>query len=149
MNFKVGDKVRVKSAEEIRETLDDFDNAGYYHDDGTYREMRFASEMYSFCGNEYAIKEVCDNGSYRFVGDSREWNFIGKWLELVETSEERCYVSSFTDVPQERVFINKILALEGDAETCLDTECSECSRNECMLYDLIHAIREYKGKKND
>ena len=148
MNFKVGDRVRVKSAEEVRETLNDFDNAGYYHND-IYREMRFASSMYPFCGKEYVIKEVCDNGSYRLVGDSREWNFIERWLELVETSEEHCYVSSFTDVPQERVFINKVVGLEGDAEVCLDTECSECSRDECMLYDLIHAIKEYRGIKND
>ena len=148
MNFKVGDRVRVKSAEEVKETLNDFDNAGYYHND-IYREMRFASSMYPFCGKEYVIKQVCDDGSYRLVGDSREWNFIEPWLELVETSEECCYVSSFTDVPQERIFINKVVGLEGDAEACLDTECSECNRDECMLYDLIHAIREYRGIKND
>lgn len=98
-----------------------------------------------FCEKEYVIKEIRDNGSYRFVGDSREWNFIEKWLELVETSEERCYVSSFTEIPQGKVFIDKILALEGEAETCLDSECSECSRAECIFYDLIHAIREYRG----
>ena len=76
MNFKIGDKVRVKSAEEIKETLDDFDNAEYYHDDGTHREMRFASSMYPFCGNEYVIKEVCDNGSYRLIHAIREYRGI-------------------------------------------------------------------------
>lgn len=148
MKFKVGDKIRVKSAEEIKETLNEFDEAEYYHD-GSYKTIRFASSMYPFCEKEYVIKEICDNGSYRFVGDSNAWNFIDKWLELVEISDESCYVSSFTEVPQEKNFIDKILALEGDAENCLDIECSECSRSECMLYDLIHAIREYRGIKND
>lgn len=147
MNFKIGDKVRVKSAEEINKNLNAQSNVRYFHE-GSWREMHFASDMFNFCGKEYVIREICDNGSYRFCGDPEEWNFIEDWLEPAEIHEESCYVSSFTDEPQtpkEKEFIETILGLENEVQGCLDTDCSECSRHECILYDLQNAIKEYKG----
>lgn len=147
MKFKIGDRIRVKSEAEINATLDESNHARYPMSDGSYHIILFADDMYNYCGKVYTILKICENGTYKLVDRSGgDWNFIDDWVEKYE--ETPCYVSSFTDEPQtpkKEEFIETILSLEGDAEACLDSECSECNRDECICYDLLNAIKKYRG----
>lgn len=147
MKFKIGDRVRVKSKVDINATLDDSNHARYPMSDGSYHMILFADDMYNYCGKVYTVLKICENETYKFVDRSGgDWNFIDDWLE--EYEEPPCYVSSFTDEPrasEKEEFIDKILDLEEEAELCLDSSCSDCSIDDCIVYDLLNAIKKYKG----
>lgn len=73
MKFKAGDKVRVKSWEEIVKTLDDSDTCnGVYFDD----------EMEEFCGSILTIGPWNDDGVYE--DNKSGWIWSEQWLEPVK-----------------------------------------------------------------
>lgn len=92
MKFKVGDKVKVKSLEEIKklpyhkidgeviygncEDTDKFGNIITAHNS-------FINDMCRFCGKEFVIEEVNENGNYKLKNTNR-WNFIACWLERTQ-----------------------------------------------------------------
>jgi hypothetical protein len=51
LNLKAGERVRVKSAREIRATLDE---------KGNNRGLEFSREMLRFCGQEFTVLQRCD-----------------------------------------------------------------------------------------
>lgn len=94
MKFKVGDKVKVKSLEEIKnlpyhsirvegedifgkcEDTDKFGNIITVHNS-------FVDSMYGYCGKEFIIEEVSDDGNYK-LKNAFSWNFIACWLERTQ-----------------------------------------------------------------
>lgn len=102
MKFKVGDKVKVKSLEEIKklpnhrvdrgngdihgecEDTDEFGNIITAHNS-------FLDSMFEFCGKEFVVGEANENGNYKLKG-VYIWSFIACWLErtqhYVETFDE-------------------------------------------------------------
>ena len=97
MNFEVGDKVRVKSYEEIKKTLDS-DSIIHYYYKGDRKYLSFNGEMISFCENVYTISDISCNGNYELENDEgTSWWFADDWLEKV-VEEKPYYVSSFGDI---------------------------------------------------
>lgn len=100
MKFKIGDIVKVKSLKEIKnlpyhqmdgedihgncEDVDKFGNIITAHDS-------FIDDMCRFCGKEFVIEEVDENGNYK-LKNACGWHFIACWLEraqyYVETFDE-------------------------------------------------------------
>lgn len=50
--LKAGDRVRVRSKEEIRQTLDEYDK---------YKGCLFVSDMWQHCGREYRVLKVVEH----------------------------------------------------------------------------------------
>ena len=102
MKFKVGDRVKVKSIEEIKklpyhhvdrgnaniygkcEDTDEFGNIIIAHNS-------FIDLMYEFCGKEFVIEKAYDNGNYK-LDNASIWSFIACWLELTQR-----YVETFDE----------------------------------------------------
>ena len=102
MKFKVGDKVRVKSYEEIKmlpyhhvdkengyihgkcEDTDEFGKVIIAHNS-------FIDLMFNLCGKEFVVEEVKKSGNYK-LKNAGSWHFIACWLErtqyYVETFDE-------------------------------------------------------------
>ena len=100
MKFKVGDKVKVKSLEEIKKLpyhkMDGEDIFGKCEDTDEFGNVitannTFTSSMFKFCGKEFVIERVNDNGNYSFKNTDC-WSFIACWLELTQH-----YVEFFDD----------------------------------------------------
>lgn len=92
MKFKVGDKVKVKSLEEIKKLpyhkMDGEDIYGNCEDTDKFGNIitahnSFIDDMRRFCGKEFIIKEVDENCNYKLKNTSR-WNFIACWLERTQ-----------------------------------------------------------------
>ena len=78
MKFKVGDKVRIKSVEDIIKTLDNGDSCGdmFYCEDGMSR----------YSGGVYDIVSADEDGDYDLnVGGVMDWYWIDEWLDPVVT----------------------------------------------------------------
>lgn len=119
MKFKIGDKVRVKSLEEIEamsKRMGDSWITEYKNSKGELDEGYFADEMTCFCGNEYVICDVNEDGEplYYFQGDSHEYYFLEYWLEPAET-EKPIFVSSFDGEEEDKV--SKLQAILEQIET--------------------------------
>ena len=92
MKFKVGDRVKIKSLEEIKnlpchqmdgesihgkcEDTDKFGNIITAHNS-------FIKDMFEFCGKEFVIEEADENCNYKLKNTSR-WSFIACWLERTQ-----------------------------------------------------------------
>lgn len=100
MKFKVGDKVKVKSFEEIKKLpyhkMDGEDIYGKCEDVDKFGNIitvhnSFIDEMCRFCGKEFVIEEVNEDGNYK-LKNACGWCFIACWLEraqhYVETFDE-------------------------------------------------------------
>lgn len=72
MKFKTGDKIRVKSWKEIKETLDD---EGRSPD-----RYRFTKEMKELCGKDFEIKKIVFGDGYEIEGPSRIWFLDESWV---------------------------------------------------------------------
>lgn len=101
MKFKVGDKVKVKSLEEIKKLpyhkMDDEDIYGNCEDtDGLGRVIEagdyFTPEMHDFCGREFVIEHAIE-GHYKLSDGECSWYFIASWLELLSQH----YVETFDE----------------------------------------------------
>lgn len=100
MKFKVGDKVKVKSLEEIKKLpyhkMDGKNIYGKCEDTDKFGNVitahnSFIKEMYKYCGKEFIIEEAAENCNYR-LKNVINWSFIACWLEqapyYVETFNE-------------------------------------------------------------
>lgn len=93
MNFKTGDKVRVRSWEEIRKTLERR---------GEYKGYYFPNEMKAYCGKNITLGRCVDSGVFR---DSREnWSWCCAWLEPIESAEKK---------ERESVKMEKVVVVRG------------------------------------
>ena len=124
MKFKVGDKVRVKSLEEIKtmsERIGDSWITIYKNSKGDLKEGYFSDEMTCFCGNEYVICDVGKDGEplYYFQGDSHSYYFIEDWLEPIE--EKSIFVSSFDGEEEDKA--SKLQAILEQIETLAAEAC--------------------------
>lgn len=81
MSFRLGDRVRIKSLEDIRKTLD--------HDDKASNHTYFNPLMAAFCGQTAVVKEIATNGNI-ILNDLKEpngssfWCWCEEWLEPAE-----------------------------------------------------------------
>lgn len=93
MNFKTGDKVRVRSWEEIRKTLERR---------GEYKGYYFPNEMKAYCGKNITLGRCVDSGVFR---DSREnWSWCCAWLESLENDKKK---------EKEPVKMEKVVVVRG------------------------------------
>ena len=109
MKFKVGDKVRIKSLEEIaamstRDSDGDYLTRYTYYDQETCRDVTddlyFVTEMFKLCGEECVITDYNEErGHYYLDGELivvRNYQFLEGWLEKIEESG---YVADFSGKP--------------------------------------------------
>lgn len=93
MKFKVGDRVKVKSLEEIkklpRHYVDEEDKSihGECEDTDKFGNIitahnSFIPGMYLFCGKEFVIEEANESGNYKLR--NIVWGFIACWLEKAQ-----------------------------------------------------------------
>ena len=94
MKFKVGDKVKVKSLEEIKNLpyhsirVEGEDIFGKCEDTDKFGNIitvdnSFVDSMYGYCGKEFVIEEVYENGNYK-LKNACGWGFIACWLERAQ-----------------------------------------------------------------
>lgn len=92
MKFKVGDKVKVKSLEEIKKLpyhkMDGEDIYGNCEDTDKFGNIitvhnSFIKDMHKYCGKEFVIEEAGENCNYKLKNTSR-WSFIACWLERTQ-----------------------------------------------------------------
>lgn len=109
MKFKVGDKVRVKSKEELKKlfrknaTLDNEGDWDYEYklSDGSEEDIYFVSEMKAACGEVAEIVSISEDYELFeleferdiFPDDDEDYQFIEDWLEPY--TDKPVYVSSF------------------------------------------------------
>jgi hypothetical protein len=118
MAFKVGDKVRVKSFEDIVKDVEADEDGDYLLKysipDGGSDKLYFCSSMRIFCGEVYTIKQITNvegliilctsNGEVlRDDEDSDAWLWAKEWLIAYENTK---FVTSFSDdgTPTKRTF---------------------------------------------
>ena len=92
MKFKVGDRVKVKSLEEIKKLpyhkMEGEDIYGNCEDTDKFGNIitvhnSFIKDMFEFCGKEFVIEEADENCNYKLKNTSR-WSFIACWLERAQ-----------------------------------------------------------------
>lgn len=93
MNFKTGDKVRVRSWKEIKQTLTS---------KGTYKGYSFPEEMKAYCGKNIILGRCVDSSVFR---DSKEnWSWCCAWLESLENDKKK---------EKEPVKMEKVVVVRG------------------------------------
>ena len=92
MKFNTGDKVRVKSWEEIKKTLDDC---------RAREDLLFAPEMKEFCKKEFIIKQVCSYN--RFMVKDNRWIWHADWLEPLPKTEKAVLVRGMSEYDVRRL----------------------------------------------
>lgn len=92
MKFKVSDRVKVKSLSEIKKLpyhkIDGEDIYGNCEDTDKFGNIitvhnSFIKDMFEFCGKEFVIEEVEEDGNYK-LKNAFCWNFIACWLERTQ-----------------------------------------------------------------
>ena len=91
MGFKIGDKVRAKSWEEIEKTLD---SDGYCHD------MYFNGKMKEYCGKIFRLEK----GFCNTFLDPDGWEWVEEWLEPIESAKKK---------EKESVKMEKVVVVRG------------------------------------
>lgn len=100
--FKPGDKVWVKSIEEIKKAAGDF----YETQDGVERYIfssvgyDFIPGMYEYCNRLVTIKEDKGNDIYSIEEDGDHWRWASCWLNKDKPSSI-AYVSDFSGTIEE------------------------------------------------
>ncbi len=92
MGFKIGDKVRAKSWEEIEKTLD---SNGYCHG------MYFNGKMKEYCGETFRLE---DSYCYDAFYGPEDWLWAEEWLEPIESAKKK---------EKESVKMEKVVVVRG------------------------------------
>ena len=105
MKFKIGDKVKVKSFEEIKKLpntiIDEHDGIrGFCEDTDMLGNVitthnSFVSPMFEFCGKETIVKQAREDCGY-ILADTCGWGFIASWLELKEPNDSH-FIETFDE----------------------------------------------------
>lgn len=85
-NFEIGQRVRLKSWEELEPIKNDFPSIN--------------EEMYEQCQGEFITDEINESGYFVFkVNDRKTWT-IAPWMcnAVIETQEPRATLYSFDDI---------------------------------------------------
>lgn len=99
MNLKVGDKVRVKSLEEIAKIAKEYDKEDeVYIFDGYYD---FVEEMFKYCGKQVEIKEIKEIEYEPCTYYLKEDNGVFSWIEDWFVKEEPYYITDFDGTVEE------------------------------------------------
>lgn len=108
MKFQIGDRVRVKSLDEIAKMSDkdeegDFCTEYEHYDTDTCRNISdgcfFIKDMFKFCDGVFTISGYEEDlDIYYLEGDDNYFSFIDKWLDL-EKPKESGYVADFSGNP--------------------------------------------------
>lgn len=87
MKFKIGDKVRVKSFDEIKKgafLVDGFECEFNYRDSCEMpRHILFVSDMFPCCEKVFIISEVSDDDTYLLKEDDEKFWWLESWLDPV------------------------------------------------------------------
>jgi hypothetical protein len=80
LNYKIGQKVRIKSFEEI-ERITTLRGRSYYYNGEDNYTIWFHKNMQEYCGKIATIKDIDDDGEEYFLLEKRfhSWNWKG-WM---------------------------------------------------------------------
>ena len=101
MRFDVGDKVWIKSLEEIKEIAEEVKE-----EDGFERCMfpsigyDFIPNMHKYCDSQVTIREYIGNDTYIIDEDDGEWKWCLCWLSKNKSTSMK-YVSDFDGALEE------------------------------------------------
>ena len=149
MSFQVGDKVRIKSWEEIKKTLN-LDNDFHYKWQGEDFYIYFEEDrMGKLCEKEVVISDYNESrNDYKiFDYEGIEWWFIEDWFE--KPNSKTIYVSSFdeNEADIKETFLKEILSTSKAVENCTKCICDECPEpQDCVIFKIRDAIRTYQEK---
>lgn len=98
MKFKAGDKVRIKSWEEIKKTLDIYNYCG---------AIWFNPDMKKLCGKE-VILQLSEWGTLT----EGKWDWAEAWLELLPKTEKAVLVRGMTEYDVRRLLGGRAKSIE-------------------------------------
>ena len=103
--FKEGDKVRIKSVEEMKRDCPE----GYDWKNGIY-----ADSIEKFLGEIFTVSEVDEYGQSYLKGDAQNWSWVATQLELVVEEELPTLCDSGVTVKDDfEIIMGTVMELES------------------------------------
>ena len=168
--FKVGDRVRIKTREQIKEaaTLVSETYINGKLDEYSYEFLSgfcFINEMEHLCGFEAYITDMAeDNIKLKFSQynpyKNHNWTYTPEMLELVEENKPQYEQMSFDDILKLKEKMENLKPVEKQVDiqiVCLDRICNDlekelskaCEEFEQFKTEGIETIKECKEALNE